>query len=59
VKIKASGVNPVSQLDPSVHIPADWPARALVWMCSSDADDWLGQEIRLRDEAIRARAGLV
>jgi hypothetical protein len=30
-----------------------------VWMCSSDADDWLGQEIRLRDEAIRARAGLV
>jgi NAD(P)-dependent dehydrogenase (short-subunit alcohol dehydrogenase family) len=59
VKIKASGVNPVSQLDPAVHIPADWPARALLWMCSGDADDWLGQEIRLRDEAIRARAGLV
>ena len=39
VAIKASGVNPVSQLDPSVHIPADWPARAfhLVAMlnCSS------------------------
>ena len=27
VKIKASGVNPVSQLDPAVHIPADWPAQ--------------------------------
>jgi NAD(P)-dependent dehydrogenase (short-subunit alcohol dehydrogenase family) len=59
VKIKASGVNPVSQLDPAVHIPADWPARALLWMCSPDADDWLGKEIRLRDEGIRARVGLI
>jgi NAD(P)-dependent dehydrogenase (short-subunit alcohol dehydrogenase family) len=59
VKIKASGVNPVSQLDPGVHIPADWPARTLLWMCTSDADDWLGQEISLRDEAIRRRVGLI
>ncbi len=59
VKIRASGVNPVSQLDPAIHIPADWPARALLWMCGSDADDWLGQEISLRDEGIRRRAGLI
>jgi len=59
VRIKASGVNPVSQLDPAVHIPADWPARALLWMCSPDADGWLGQEISLRDEGIRARVGLI
>jgi NAD(P)-dependent dehydrogenase (short-subunit alcohol dehydrogenase family) len=59
VRIKASGVNPVSQLDPGVHIPADWPARALLWMCSPDADGWLGQEIHLRDEGIRARVGLI
>ena len=26
VQIKASGINPVSQLDPSVHNPADWVA---------------------------------
>lgn len=58
VAIKASGINPVSQLDPSVHIPADWPAKALLWMCSSDADDYLGQEVSLRDEAIRARVRL-
>lgn len=57
-EIKASGVNPVSQLDWSDHIPADWPAKALLWMCGADADDWLGQEISLRDEAIRARVGL-
>lgn len=59
VKIKASGINPVSQLDPAVHIPADWPARALLWMCGPAADDWLGREISLRDEAIRRAAGLI
>lgn len=59
VQIKASGINPVSELDPSVHIPADWPARALVWMCSPDADEFLGEEISLRDDGIRRRVGLV
>ena len=59
VVIKASGVNPVSQLDPSVHIPADWPARALLWMCTGAADKHLGQEISLRDEGIRRAVGLV
>ncbi|AXI53170.1 short-chain dehydrogenase [Sulfitobacter sp. JL08] len=57
-EIKASGVNPVSQLDWDVHIPADWPARALLWMCSADANDWLGREISLRDEDIRKKVGL-
>ena len=59
VKIKASGVNAVSQLDFSVHIPAEWPARALVWMCRPEADDWLGQDISLRDDAIRRAVGLI
>jgi len=58
-EIKASGVNPVSQLDWSDHIPADWPARALLWMCGPDAADFAGQEISLRDEAIRRRVGLI
>jgi NAD(P)-dependent dehydrogenase (short-subunit alcohol dehydrogenase family) len=57
-EIKASGVNPISQLNWSDHIPADWPAQALLWMCSAEADDWVGQEISLRDEGIRARIGL-
>lgn len=58
VKIKASGLNPVSQLDPAVHIPAEWPARCLLWMCGPGGDDWLGQEISLRDEAIRRAIGV-
>lgn len=59
VKIKASGINPVSQLDPSVHIPADWPARLMLWMCGSGGDAYLGQEISLRDEGIRRAVGLI
>jgi len=57
--IKASGVNPVSQLDWSVHIPADWPARALLWMCGPEADLHLGQELSLRDDAFRRILGLI
>ena len=56
--IRASGVNAVSQLDWSAHIPPEWPARALLWMCSADADDFRGGEVSLRDPAIRARLGL-
>lgn len=58
-KIKASGVNAVSRLDWSDHIPPDWPATALLWMCSAQADPYLGQELSLRDEALRYRLGLV
>ncbi|WP_424988010.1 SDR family oxidoreductase [Microbulbifer sp. S227A] len=57
-EIKASGINPVSQLDWEDHIPPDWPARTLLWMCSPDADEFIGTEISLRDQAIRERVGL-
>ena len=57
--IKASGINPVSQLDWSVHIPPEWPAQALLWMCTSEADDYLGTDISLREDEIRQKVGLV
>ncbi|WP_428512402.1 SDR family oxidoreductase [Roseovarius sp.] len=57
-QIKASGMNPVAQLDWSDHIPPDWPARALAWMCTPEADGWLGQDISLRNEDIRLAVGL-
>jgi NAD(P)-dependent dehydrogenase (short-subunit alcohol dehydrogenase family) len=57
-QIKASGMNPVAQLDWSDHIPPDWPARALAWMCTAEADAWLGQDISLRNEDIRHAVGL-
>lgn len=57
--IRASGINPVSQLDWSAHIPPEWPARTLVWMCGPEAAGHAGQEISLRDEAIRRAVGLI
>jgi len=57
--IKASGINPVSQLEWSDHIPPEWPAKTLVWMCGADADRYLGQDVSLRDDSIRARVGLI
>lgn len=58
-EIKASGINPVSRLNWEDHIPAEWPAHALVWMCSPEADPYVGTEISLRDEDIRRKVGLV
>ena len=58
VAIRDSAMNPVSQMEWSDHVPPEWPARALMWMCTADADPWLGQEVALRDEDIRRRLGL-
>jgi NAD(P)-dependent dehydrogenase (short-subunit alcohol dehydrogenase family) len=57
-KVKASGINPVSQMDFASHAPVEIPARALVWLCTDEAADLSGQEVSLRDPAIRARIGL-
>ncbi|WOI56315.1 SDR family oxidoreductase [Palleronia sp. LCG004] len=57
-EIKASGVNPVSKLEWDDHIPPEWPAKALVWMCGAESDAHLGGEISLRDEDIRNTIGL-
>lgn len=59
VKIKASGINPVSQLAWEDHIAPDWPARALMWMCGPAADDWLGRDVSLREDAVRRSVGLI
>ena len=58
-EIKASGVNPVSEMNWEDHIPAEWPARTLLWMCSAAADPFLGQELALRDEGLRRTVGLI
>jgi NAD(P)-dependent dehydrogenase (short-subunit alcohol dehydrogenase family) len=58
-EIKASGVGPVAALDWTDHIPPEWPAQALLWMCTPDADEFLGGEVSLREPDIRKRVGLV
>jgi NAD(P)-dependent dehydrogenase (short-subunit alcohol dehydrogenase family) len=58
VAIRDSGINPVSQIQWSDHVPPAWPAIALTWMCTPDADEWVGREVKLRDDDIRVRIGL-
>ena len=59
VSIKDSGINPVSQLDPSVHIPAEWAARAVAWLCTDAGAEFAGTDFALRDEDNRRRVGLI
>ncbi|RED11932.1 SDR family oxidoreductase [Pontivivens insulae] len=58
-EIKASGVNPVSTLDWSDHIPPEWPAEAILWLCGPAGAKFAGQDVSLRDEEIRRAIGLI
>lgn len=57
-EIRASGINPVSQIDFSTHIAPEQVARALVWLATEAAADLAGQEVSLRDPEIRERMGM-
>ena len=56
--IRASGINPVSQLPRSSLAPAEEPARAIAWLCTPAADALAGQELDIRAPDLRAAAGL-
>jgi 3-oxoacyl-[acyl-carrier protein] reductase len=58
VIIRASGVNPVSRIPREQLTPVAHPARAIVYLCSREADDLAGKEFSLRDEDFRRRIGL-
>ena len=56
--IKASGVNPVSQLEWSDHIPPEWVAQGIAWLCGPGGDDFLGTDFSLKTDEGRALVGL-
>jgi 3-oxoacyl-[acyl-carrier protein] reductase len=58
VLIRASGVNPVSQIPRANLTPVAHPAAAIVYLCTPAADDLNGQEFSLRDDGFRARLEL-
>lgn len=58
VSIKDSGINPVSQMDFSQHIPPEWPARAIAFLCTEAAADLSGTDFSIKTEEGRRRAGL-
>ncbi len=45
-------------MDFASHAPPEHPAQAIVWLCTPDAAEFAGQEVSLRDPAIRERIGL-
>jgi NAD(P)-dependent dehydrogenase (short-subunit alcohol dehydrogenase family) len=58
VLIRASGVNAISRIPRENLTPVAHPAAAIVYLCTPDADDLIGQEFSLKDEPFRARLGL-
>lgn len=56
--IRDSAMNPVSQIDWSDHVPPEWPAKAICWLCGPNGAEYAGQEVQLRDENLRRRIGL-
>jgi NAD(P)-dependent dehydrogenase (short-subunit alcohol dehydrogenase family) len=57
-EIRASGINPVSQLSRSSLASADEPAAAIVYLSSVESDGLAGQEIDIRSPEFRRAAGL-
>ena len=54
VSIRESGINPVSQLDPSVHKPAEWVAKAVAYLCTDAGAGYAGGDFSLKtEEALR------
>ena len=55
--IRASGLNPISQLTREQHRPPHIPAGLIRYLCTAQADDLRGQEISIADDGLLARAG--
>jgi NAD(P)-dependent dehydrogenase (short-subunit alcohol dehydrogenase family) len=56
--IRESGINPVSDLKRSDLSPTWEPAHGIAWLCTSAADELVGNELDVRQEDFRRRAGL-
>lgn len=58
IAIKSSGINPVSQLDPSAHIAPEWVAKAVAWLCTDAALPFAGADFSLKSAEGRRLVGL-
>lgn len=57
-EIKASGINPVAQLDWDKHIPPEWVGQAIAHLMGPVGDAYLGQDFTLKTNEERAKVGL-
>ena len=58
VKIRASGMNMISQIPRADLLPVEHAVRGLVHLCTRASDDLIGQDASMRDDAFRKRIGL-
>ncbi len=59
VAIKGSGINPVSKLDWSLHIPADWVGETIAWLATESGRPYDGDDFSLKSEENRRAVGLI
>jgi 3-oxoacyl-[acyl-carrier protein] reductase len=57
--IKTSGVNPVSQLDWSQHIPAEWAGEAIAWLATDAGRPHDGDDFSLKTDEAKRAVGLI
>ena len=57
-EIKASGINPVSQLDWEKHIPPEWVGQAIGVLMGPKGDPYCGTDFTLKTNEERALVGL-
>lgn len=58
VKIRASGMNMISKIPRGDLSPVEHAVRGLMYLCTAPADDLIGQDASMRDDAFRKRIGL-
>lgn len=56
--IRDSGINPVSQLDWSTHIPPEWAAEAVAFLCSEAGREFDGTDFSIKTDEGRKLVGL-
>lgn len=58
VKIRASGLNIISQIPREKLTPVALPARGIVYLCTPESDDLSGKEFSLNEPEFRKRIGV-
>jgi len=56
--IRASGINHYSRLKPDDHIPPEWAAEAIAYLCTDAAREFAGGDFSIKTDEGRARVGL-
>jgi NAD(P)-dependent dehydrogenase (short-subunit alcohol dehydrogenase family) len=57
-EIRASGINPVSQIPRAALASTDEASYCAIWLCTAEAAPFIGQEVDVRSDVFRRAAGL-